>query len=52
MLLLGGWSVNWIVIASGWPTYHPHLPDDHRCHDRGNSGCYDVRVAGQSQKLG
>ena len=50
--VVGGWSVNWIVVAQGGQPITLTCPTTSVATTVGSSGCYDVRVAGQSQKLG
>ncbi len=50
--LLGGWSVNWILNLQGGQPVTLACPTKTAATDVGNNGCNDVRVAGQSQKLG
>jgi Carboxypeptidase regulatory-like domain/TonB dependent receptor len=50
--LVGGWSVNWIVVAQGGQPVTLTCPTTSVATTVGGSGCYDVRVPGQSQKLG
>jgi hypothetical protein len=50
--LLGGWSVNWILNLQGGQPITLACPTKTAATDVGNNGCNDVRVAGQSQKLG
>ena len=47
-MLLGGWSVNWIVTLQGGQPITLTCPTA----TTAGTSCYDVRVAGQSQKLG
>jgi hypothetical protein len=47
-MLLGGWSVNWIVTLQGGQPITLTCPTA----TTAGTNCYDVRVAGQSQKLG
>jgi len=50
--LLGGWSVNWILTLQGGQPITLPCPTKTVATNVGNNGCNDVRVAGQSQKLG
>jgi hypothetical protein len=50
--VIGGWSVNWIVTAQGGQPITLACPSPTAATNVGNNGCNDVRVAGQSQKLG
>ena len=47
--VVGGWSINWIVTLQGGQPLDSQLPDRQQQPD---TGCYDVSVPGQSQKLG
>jgi hypothetical protein len=51
-MLLGGWSVNWILTLQGGQPITLACPTATVATNVGNNGCNDVRVAGQSQKLG
>lgn len=46
--VVGGWSVNWIVTLQGGQPMTLTCPTG----TTAGTSCYDVRVAGQSQKLG
>jgi len=46
--VIGGWSANWIVTAQGGQPITLTCPTS----TTAGTNCYDVRVAGQSQKLG
>jgi len=50
--VLGGWSVNWIVVLQGGQPITLTCPTTSVATTVGGSGCYDVRVPGQSQQLG
>jgi hypothetical protein len=50
--LIGGWSVNWIVVAQGGQPVTLTCPTTSVATTVGGNGCNDVRVPGQSQKLG
>ena len=50
--VVGGWSINWIVTAQGGQPITLACPTATVATTVGNNGCNDVRVAGQSQKLG
>ncbi len=47
-MLLGGWSINWIVVAQGGQPITLTCPTG----TTAGTNCNDVRVAGQSQQLG
>jgi hypothetical protein len=50
--VVGGWSVNWILALQGGQPVTLTCPTTTVATSVGSQGCYDVRVAGQSQKLG
>jgi hypothetical protein len=47
-LAIGGWSLNWIATVEGGQPMTLSCPSG----ATNGTGCYDLRVAGQSQKLG
>jgi hypothetical protein len=48
--IIGGWSTNWIVVLQGGQPVTLTCPTKTAASN--NTNCFDVRVAGQSQKLG
>jgi len=51
-MVVGGWSINWITTLQGGQPITLNCPTATVATNVSNTGCNDVRVAGQSQKLG